>query len=90
MMTMTMTVSQGKTKFLELIRRAENNNGTLIEKKGIPVAAVLPYKEYVNLKRTQSYLAMMRFRQIAKDAGLTAQEIYEESRRELEARGSRE
>lgn len=87
---MTMTVTQAKAKFLDLVRRTENNEGTIVEKKGIPVAVVLPYREYVNLKRMQSYSGMQRFRQIAKDAGLTASELHEESRRELEARGSRE
>lgn len=82
----TVNVTRAKAGFLDLVRRAENNEATVIEKKGSPVAAVLPYREYVNLKRVRDYLAMQKIHQAAKDAGVTAWELYEESRRELEAR----
>lgn len=82
----TMNVTQAKARFLDLVRRAENNEATVIEKKGGPVAAVLPYGDYVKLKRVRDYLAMQKIHRAAKDAGVTAAELYEESRRELEAR----
>lgn len=86
---MIMNVSRAKAKFLDLIRRAENNEGTVIEKNGAPVAAVLSYREYADLKRVRDYLAMQKIYQAARDAGVTAREIYEESRRRLEARAEK-
>lgn len=83
-----MNVSQAKAKFLDLVRCAENNENIVIEKKGVRVAAVLPYREYADLRRVRDYLAMLRTYRVTRDAGLTAREVYEESRRELEARGS--
>ena len=85
-----MNVSKAKAKFLDLVRYTENNENIVIEKKGIPVAAILPYREYVDLKRLRDYLAMRRIYHETKDAGLTAREVYEESRRELETRGGHE
>ncbi|MCR4419318.1 MAG: type II toxin-antitoxin system prevent-host-death family antitoxin [Clostridia bacterium] len=87
---MTISVSQAKARFLELVRRAENNEGAIVEKKGVPVAAVVPYREYARMRRIQSYLALRRLRRIAAGTGLTAEEIYRESRRELETRGTHE
>lgn len=86
---MTINVSRAKAKFLEVIRRAEDSKNTIIEKKGVPVAAVLPYDEYINLTRIRNYLAMRRIYQITKKAGVTAQDILEESRRQLETRSDK-
>ncbi|TDA67731.1 MAG: type II toxin-antitoxin system Phd/YefM family antitoxin [Clostridia bacterium] len=85
---MTINISRAKAEFLDLIRRAENNENVVIEKKGAPVAAVLSYNEYVDLKRVRDYLAMQKIYQVTKDAGITAREVYEESRRQLKTRGS--
>ncbi|KFD41157.1 hypothetical protein HX99_05670 [Peptococcaceae bacterium SCADC1_2_3] len=79
-----MNVSQAKRSFLELIRRTEDQERVVIEKKGKPVAAILPYGEYINLNRVRSYLAMQEISQAMKDFGLTAEEVYRESRQELE------
>lgn len=77
-------VSQAKRSFLELIRRTEDQERVIIEKRGKPVAAILPYGEYVNLNRLRSYLAVQEISRAMKDSGLTAEEVYWESRQELE------
>lgn len=77
-------VSQAKKGFLELVRRAEGQESVVIEKKGKPVAAILPYSEYLNLNRVRSYLAMQEISRGMGDSGITAREIYRESRQELE------
>ncbi|GAB6273595.1 MAG: hypothetical protein STSR0004_04580 [Peptococcaceae bacterium] len=81
---LVINVSQAKKSFLELIRRTEEKERVIIEKKGKPVAAILPYGEYVNLNRVRSYLAMQEISQAMKDTGLTAEEVYRKSRQELE------
>ena len=81
---LVINVSQAKKSFLELIRRTEEKERVIIEKKGKPVAAILPYGEYVNLNRVRSYLAMQEISQAMKDTGLTSEEVYRKSRQELE------
>lgn len=83
---MSINVSRAKANFLDIIRRAENNEDIVIEKKGYPVAAILSYREYTDLKRVRDYLAMQKIHQAARNTGITAREIYEESRRQLEAK----
>lgn len=85
---MTINISRAKAEFLNLIRRAENNENVVIERKGVPVAAVLSYNEYVDLKRVRDYLAMQKIYEVTKNMGITAREVYEESRRQLKTRGS--
>lgn len=80
----TITVSEAKKKLLELIRRVEEGESAIIEKKGNPVAALLTYDDYVALKRVRDYLVMHRLSSSLKESGLAADEIYRESRRELE------
>jgi prevent-host-death family protein len=83
---LTINVSQAKKMFLELVRRVEQKESVIIEKKGIPVATLLPYNEYINLNRIKSYLAMLELSRTLEGSGVTAQEIYQESRQELESR----
>lgn len=49
---------------------------------------MLSYNEYVDLKRVRDYLAMQKIYQVTKNAGITAREVYKESRRQLKTRGS--
>lgn len=80
------TVSQARKSFLELVRRVEKDGNIVIKKKGEPVAAVIPYSEYLNLSRVRSYLAMQDLSRTFKDSGLTAGEVFRESRKALEQR----
>jgi len=83
-----MNVSQAKARFLDVIREVENDKSVIIEKKGSPVAAVLSYKEYKSLRRMRDYLSMHNIFNLTKEAGISAAEIYRESRRHLESRCS--
>lgn len=79
-------VSQAKKLFLQLVRQVEKDGSVVIEKKGEPVAAIISYSEYLNLNRLRSYLAMQDLSRTLKDSGLRAEEVFRESRRELEQR----
>jgi len=80
----TMSVSQAKTYFLEIARRAEEQESIIVEKKGEPVLVIIPYQEYLNLERMKHFLAVKDLSNILKDSGITASELHRESRRELE------
>ena len=80
----TMSVSQAKTYFLEIARRAEEQESIIVEKKGEPVLVIIPYQEYLNLERMKHFLAVKDLSNILKDSGITASELHRESRRDLE------
>ncbi len=80
----TMSVSQAKTYFLEIARKAEERESIIVEKKGEPVLVIVPYQEYLNLERMKHFLAVRDLSNILEDTGLTASELYRESRKELE------
>jgi hypothetical protein len=46
--------------------------------------AILPYSDYLNLNRVRGYLTMQEIYRGMGDSGITAREIYRESRQELE------
>lgn len=79
-------VTKAKRKLLELVRRAEAGDVTVIEKRGFPAAALVPYGEYSLLGRAKSHLAMQELAHGLRDCGLTAQGLARESRPELEAK----
>lgn len=83
---LTMNVTQAKEQFLEVIRQVENWESVVLEKRGNPVAALLPYEEYASLRRIKNFLAMQELSAAMKDAEITAKEIYQDSRKELETR----
>ncbi|MGB9848820.1 MAG: type II toxin-antitoxin system Phd/YefM family antitoxin [Moorellaceae bacterium] len=83
---MSFNVTQAKESFLDLIRKVEEWESVILEKRGKPVAALLPYEEYATLSRVKNYLAMQEISEAVKDSGITAREIFCDSRKELEAR----
>ena len=77
-------IAEAKRTLLELVRRAEAGEVTVIEKRGIPAAALVPHREYALLSRVKSYLAMQELARDLRDCGLTAQDLARESRAQLE------
>jgi len=85
---MYLNVTQAKESFLDLIRKVEEQESVVLEKRGKPVAALLPYEEYTTLSRIKNYLTIQEISEAMKDLGITAREIFKDSRKELEARRS--
>lgn len=83
---LTISVSQAKARFSDLIRQAQNKEGVIVHKNGDPVAAILPHSEYVNLERVRAYITMQEVFRATKEARITAHEVHQESRRQLERR----
>jgi prevent-host-death family protein len=79
-----MSVAEAKKRFLELVRRAEVGEATVIEKRGTPAAVVIPHGEYVLLSRVRSYMAMRELARALRGCGVTAQGIARDSRAQLE------
>lgn len=84
---LTVNVGEAKKKFLDLVRHVEKHQSIVINKKGEPVAALLPYSEYVSLNRLRSYIAFKELSKVLKGSETNAQELSSSSRAELEGRG---
>ncbi len=87
MTTKIVTISGGKKDFTGLIKESvAKNEDIVITKRGQPVAALLPYKEYTDLKKLRTYLKMLEISTEMRKTGIKAKDIYAVSRKELEKR----
>jgi len=57
-----------------------------ITRRGKPVGVIVSPEEYERLRQVQAYLTMLRLSQALQDSPITAQELFEASRAELEDR----
>ncbi len=82
------TISDGKREFTSLIKESvTKDKDIVITKRGEPVAVLLPYKEYTDLKKLKTYLKMLELSSEIQKTGIKAKDIYEKSKKELEKRG---
>ncbi len=88
MATKIVTISDGKKDFTGLIKESvANNEDIIITKRGQPVAALVPYKEYADLKKLKTYLKMLEISSEMEKTGIKAKNVYTASKKELEERG---
>ena len=79
------SVAEGKRGFSRLIQDALEKKGEIVvTKRGKPVAVILPYEEYQQSKRVEGYRKISRARQVFLETGISADEVFKESRSELE------
>jgi prevent-host-death family protein len=87
MKTTTISIAEGKKGFSRLIHDTQKNRGeTVITKRGKPVAVIMPYEEYKHSKRIEGYRKIMEARGTFLKTGLTADEVFKESKKQLEKR----
>jgi prevent-host-death family protein len=87
MTTKFVTISDGKKDFTSLIKKSvAKNEDIVITKRGQPVAALLPYKEYTDLRKLRTYLKMLEISTEIQKTGIKAKDVYAASRKELEER----
>lgn len=88
MTTKIVTISGGKKDFTWLIRESvAKNEDVVITKRGQPVAALVPYKEYTDMKKLKTYLKMLQISAEMRKSGIKAKDVYAMSKKELEKRG---
>lgn len=81
------TVAEGKKSFSRLINNAlEKKEEVIVTKRGKPVVVIVPYEEYMYSKRVDGYRKIMQARAVFLKAGISADEIYKESKRQLEGK----
>jgi len=79
------SVAQGKKEFTKIIRHSSINEGNIIiTKRGTPTAVIMSFDAYQKLKRRAVYAELMDLRKRLSQAGVSAQEVHQESKRMLE------
>jgi len=63
-----------------------NRGPVTITRRGKPVGVLMTPEEYQQLSKLRAYLEMLRLSQELAESGVTANEVWEASRAELEAR----
>jgi prevent-host-death family protein len=84
-MTMRVSIAEAKSGFSALLKRAQKEP-VVVTRRGEPDAVILPFEEYERLRRLRAYSSMVRLSRELKGVGVTATELYEASRKELEDR----
>lgn len=81
----TVSIAEGKKKFSRLINDTiEKKEKIIVTRRGIPVAVIVPYQEYEQSIRIDGYRQIMEARKVFSKAGIEADDVYRESRNELE------
>ncbi len=84
-MTMRVSIAEAKSGFSALLKHARNEP-VIVTRRGEPDAVILHFEEYERLRRLRAYSSMVRLSRELKEVGVTATELYEASRKELETR----
>ena len=85
MKSTVVSIAEGKKRFSRLIQDALEKKGEIIvTKRGKPVAVILPYEEYQQSKRFEGYRKISKARETFLETGISADEVFKESRRQLE------
>ena len=81
----TVSIAEGKKSFSRLIHdTVEKRANTIVTRRGKPVAVIVPYDEYERNVRREGYQNIMEVREAFLKAGVIADDVYRESRAQLE------
>jgi len=84
-MAMRVSIAKAKSGFSKLLKRARKEL-VIVTRRGKPDAVILPFAEYEHLQHLRPYSNMVRLSRELEEVGMTATQLYEASRRELEER----
>jgi prevent-host-death family protein len=79
------SVAEAHNRLSRWLNKVEDGPVT-ITRRGKPVGVIISPKEYERLRRVQAYLQMLRISSSLQDSGVTADELFQASRQELENR----
>jgi len=83
----TVSVAEGKKGFSRLIQTAiKNKEKFIVTKRGKPAVVIVSYEEYQHSKKAEGYRKIMEARDAFLKTGISAKEIYKETRKQLEKR----
>ena len=82
---MQVSVAEARNNLSNCLKAIEDKP-VVITRRGQPVGALISYAEYENLRRVRAWLQMMHLSQELSESGVTATELFQWSREELEQR----
>ena len=81
----TVSIAEGKKGFSRLIHdTVEKRENTIVTRRGKPVAVIIPYDEYERNVRMEGCQNIIKAREAFLKAGVIADDVYRESRTQLE------
>lgn len=87
MKTISVSIAEGKKGFSRLIQDAfKKKEEIVVTKRGKPVAVIVSYDEYQQSKRTEGFRQIMEARETFLKAGISADKVFKETRKQLENR----
>ncbi|MEI7635847.1 MAG: type II toxin-antitoxin system Phd/YefM family antitoxin [Syntrophus sp. (in: bacteria)] len=87
MQTIRVSIAEGKKGFSRLIQDTQDKQESIIvTRRGQPVAVIVSYEEYNRTMKMNGYRKVLEAREIFAKTGVRADEVYEESREQLEER----
>jgi prevent-host-death family protein len=79
------SIAEGKKSFSRLIHDTEEKRTNfIVTRRGKPVAVIVPYHEYERNARMEGYQNIMEVRETFLKSGVKADDVYRESRTQLE------
>ncbi|MDQ5987144.1 MAG: hypothetical protein CSYNP_02881 [Syntrophus sp. SKADARSKE-3] len=83
----TVSIAEGKKGFSRLIQETqEKKESIIVTRRGQPVAVIVPYDEYNRTLKMDGYRKIMEARELYGKTSVMTDEIYQESRGQLEER----
>jgi len=82
---MDISVAEARNRLSRWLAKVKDGPIT-ITRRGEPVGVIVSPGEYQRLSQVQAYLQMLRLSQALRDSGVTADELFQASRAELEER----
>lgn len=87
MKTNAVTIAGGKKDFSHLVKEVEKKDEDIvITRRGEPVAVLLSYKSYKEIRRRNAYKKILSARGTFLKIDISAEEAYIESKKQLEDR----
>jgi prevent-host-death family protein len=80
---MDISIAETHNRLSHLLKQLDDGPIT-ITKHGQPVGVLLSPKEYEQLRRVRAYLQIVSLSHSLQESGLTARDLFESSRQELE------
>jgi prevent-host-death family protein len=82
---MHISVAEAHNRLSQWLRKAQDEPIT-ITRRGKPVGVIISPEEYERLRKVQAYLQMLHLSKALRKSGVTASELLQASREELEGR----
>lgn len=80
---MDISIAEAHNRLSALLKEVQKNP-VFITRRGKAVGVLISPAEYENLSQIRAYLQMVNLSHTLRDSGLTANELYQSTRRELE------